>query len=224
MEVKFMRNKFDEQLQLLNNSLIEMGAIVEKAIADATQALVEQDAALARATITFDDEIDEKEKEIESLCLKILLQQQPVARDLRLVSAVLKIITDLERIGDHAADISEITLLLADKQYIKKMEHIPQMATATMKMVTKSIDAFVKKDLALAREVIAYDDTVDNLFDIVKGKLVELIKADTANSDQAIDLIMIAKYLERIGDHATNVAEWIVFSLTGKHKESKIMG
>lgn len=219
-----MRNRFDEQLEQLNNSLIEMGAIVEKAIGDATRALVEQDAALAQEVIAFDDEIDEKENEVESLCLKILLQQQPVARDLRLVSAVLKITTDLERIGDHAADISEITLLLADKPFIKKLEHIPQMAAACMKMVTKSIDAYVKKDMSLAQEVIAYDDTVDNLFNNVKEELVELIKESPANSDQAIDLIMIAKYFERIGDHAVNVAEWIVFSLTGTHKDSKIMG
>jgi len=219
-----MRNKLDEQLQQLDNALIEMGAIVEKAIANATKALVEQDVALAQAIIAYDDETDEKEKEIESLCLRIILQQQPVARDLRLVSAVLKITTDLERIGDHAADISEITLLLAGKQYIKKLEHIPQMAEATMKMVNKSIEAFVKKDLELAKAVIAYDDTVDDLFDIVKNELVELIKENSDNSEQAIDLIMIAKYLERIGDHATNVAEWIVFSLTGMHKESRIMG
>jgi phosphate transport system protein len=219
-----MRNRFDEQLDQLNNSLIEMGAIVEKAIGDATRALVEQDATLAREIIAFDDEIDEKENEVESLCLKILLQQQPVARDLRFVSAVLKITTDLERIGDHAADISELTLLLADKPFIKKLEHIPQMAAATMKMVTKSIDAYVKKDMELAKEVIADDDMVDNLFNSVKIDLVELIKENSDNSDQAIDLIMIAKYFERIGDHAANVAEWIVFSLTGTHKDSKIMG
>jgi len=219
-----LRNRFDEQLEQLNNSLIEMGALVEKAIADAIRALVEQDAALAREIIAMDEEINEKEGEIESLCLKIILQQQPVAGDLRLVSAVLKITTDLERIGDHAADISENILLLADKIYYKKLEHIPQMAAATIKMVTKSIDAFVKKDLDMAKAVIAYDDTVDNLFNIVKGELVELIKADSDNSDQAIDLMMIAKYFEKIGDHAVNVAEWIVFSLTGTHKDNKIMG
>ena len=218
-----MRYRFDEQLQQLNNALIEMGANVEKAIIDATRALVEQDVALAKHTIETDDEIDDKEKEIESFCLKLLLQQQPVARDLRLISSVLKIVTDLERIGDHASDISEITLLLADKQYIKKLEHIPQMAEATTKMVTQSIDAFVKKDEELAKEIISYDDVVDNLFNVVKNELIELIKVNTDNSDQAIDLIMIAKYFERIGDHATNVAEWIVFSLTGTYKDSKII-
>jgi len=218
-----MRSKFDEQLALLNNCLIEMGAIVEQAIMSAIKALVEQDVALAQKVISSDDEIDEKEKEIESLCLKLLLQQQPVARDLRLVSSALKMITDLERIGDHASDISEITLLLAGKPYIRKLEHITQMAEETVKMVNKSIDAYVKKDEALANEVIAYDDVIDNLFDTVKNDLIELIKENADNGDQAIDLIMIAKYFERIGDHATNVAEWVIFSLTGMHKSNQIM-
>jgi len=218
-----MRSKFDEQLSHLNNSLIEMAEIVKKAIENANKALIEQDIELAQKIIASDDDIDNKEKEIESLCLKLLLQQQPVARDLRLVSAVLKIITDLERIGDHATDISEITLLIADKPHIKKLEHIPQMADATMKMVTESIDAFVKKDLELAQQVIDYDDIVDNLFEMVKNDLIVLIKENAENGDQAIDLIMIAKYFERIGDHATNVAEWTMFSLTGTYKDSKIM-
>lgn len=218
-----MRSKFDEQLTQLNDSLVEMGVIVERAIGQTIKALIEQDVVLAQKIINSDDEVDNKEKEIESLCLKIILQQQPVASDLRLITSALKIITDLERIGDHAKDISELTLLLAGRQYVKKLEHIPQMAQATMKMVTDSIEAFVKKDLKLAESVIAYDDIVDELFVMVKSDLIELIKNGTANSDQAIDLIMIAKYFERIGDHATNVAEWIVFSLTGTHKDSKIM-
>ena len=218
-----MRSRFDEQLGHLNASLIEMGALVEKAIADANKALIAQDVELAQIIIDSDDVIDNMEKELERLCLKLLLQQQPVARDLRLVSSVLKIITDLERIGDHASDISEMTLLLANTQYISKMEHIPQMAAATMKMVNESIDAFVKMDLKLARAVIASDDTVDDLFTLVKSDLIELIKQNPANGDQAIDLIIIAKYFERIGDHATNVAEWVVFSLTGTHKDKKIM-
>ncbi|MCL2434185.1 MAG: phosphate signaling complex protein PhoU [Clostridia bacterium] len=218
-----MRIGFDEQLKLLNNSLIEMGGIVEQAIADANHALASQDVELAQKAIDFDDEIDHKEKAIEALCLKIIMQQQPVARDLRLVSSVLKIITDLERIGDHAADISEITIMLAGKPYIKKLEHIPQMAAATMKMVTQSIDAFVRRDLELARKVIADDDIVDNLFTTVRADLVQLIKTSAASSDQVIDLILIAKYFERIGDHAVNVAEWVVFSLTGIHKDTQIM-
>ena len=216
-----MRSKFDEQLAELNNHLIEMGGMVEQSITNAKKALVEQDVILAKEIIASDDQIDNKEKEIEGLCLKLLLQQQPVARDLRLVSSVLKMLTDLERIGDHAADISEITLLLADKQYIKKLEHIPQMAEATMYMVTKSIDAFVRKDIELAKKVIDYDDVVDDLFVAIKDELIELINHNAANGDQAIDLVMIAKYFERIGDHATNVAEWVIFSLTGAHNYSQ---
>jgi len=218
-----MRSKFDEQLTTLYNSLIEMGGFVEQAIADANKALVNQDIALAKKTIAFDDEIDRKEKEIEILCLRLILLQHPVASDLRLVSAGLKIITDLERIGDHASDLSAIAISLAGKPYIKELVHIPQMATATMKMVTESIDAFVKKDLELAGQVIAYDDVVDNLFNEVKNDLIGLIKENSDNGDQAMDLLMVAKYFERIGDHATNVAEWVVFSLTGTHKDSKIM-
>jgi len=213
-----MRSKFDEQLAALNDHLIEMGGMVEQAITNAKKALVEQDIELAQETIAGDDEIDRKEQEVESLCLKLLLQQQPVACDLRLVSSVLKMLTDLERIGDHASDISEITLMLADKQYIKKLEHIPQMAEATMYMVTKSIDAFVKKDIELANKVIAYDDVIDDLFVTVRNELIGLINQNSANGEQAIDLMMIAKYFERIGDHATNVAEWVIFSLTGAHE------
>ena len=218
-----MRIKFDEQLNQLNNSLIEMGAIVETAILKAVKALIEQDIELAQQIIAGDEEVDQKEKEIESLCLKIILQQQPVARDLRLVSAVLKMLTDIERVGDHASDISEITVLLADKQYIKKLEHIPQMAEATIKMLANSIDAFVRKDLELANKVIASDDEVDDLFITVKNDLVKMIQEDANNGDQAIDLIMIAKYFERIGDHAVNIAEWVIFSHTGIHKDSQIM-
>ena len=216
-----MRLKFDEQLAQLNNLLIEMGGMVEKAIADATKALIDQDVVLAKQIIQSDDDIDKMEQEIEDLCLKIILQQQPVARDLRLVSSVHKMITDIERIGDHATDISEITVFLAGAKYAKEVEHIPQMAEATMKMVRKSIDAFVKQDLELAREVIDYDDVVDDLFDVIKREVIELIKKDASSGDQAIDFIMIAKYFERIGDHATNIAEWVVFSLTGKHKDYK---
>lgn len=218
-----MRNKFNEQLSQLHKDIIEMAEIVKKAIEQAEKALIEQDFALAQKIIDSDDEIDNKEKEIESFCLKIILQQQPVAGDLRQITSALKIITDLERIGDHATDISELTLLLADKVYIKKLEHIPLMAEAAMKMLTESIDAFVNNDLGLAGEVIEYDDVVDNLFETVKKDLIELINKDAGNGDQAFDLIMVAKYFERIADHATNVAEWVVFSLTGIYKDSKIM-
>jgi len=218
-----MRSRFEELLRQLDIELIKMGGLVEMAITKANTALTEQDVDLAHEIISSDDEIDNQEKEIEGLCLKLILRQQPVAQDLRAVSSILKIVTDLERIGDHASDISEITLDLAGKQYIKKLEHISQMASATMKMVTESIDAFVKKDLALARKVIAEDDNVDNLFNAVKEELIDLIKDNSENGDQAIDLIIVAKYFERIGDHAVNVAEWVIFSLTGKHKDNRII-
>ena len=212
-----MRVKFDEQMSLLNNMLIEMGAMIETAIAMAIEALLKQDAKLAQKAVLYDMDIDQMEKDIEALCLKLLLQQQPVARDLRLISAALKMITDMERIGDQAADISEITMILADAPYIKKLEHIPQMAKATVKMVTDSIDAFVKKDLTLAKAVMDYDDIVDELFSTVRFELLKLIYENSANGEQAFDLLMIAKYFERIGDHAENIAEWVEFSIVGRH-------
>jgi len=218
-----MRSRFDEQLTGLNNSLIEMGALVERAIARATKALISQDADTARGIIDGDTNIDEKEKEIESLCLKLILNQQPVARDLRQISTALKMITDMERIGDQAADISELCIFLAAQEYIKKLDHIPQMAAATIKMVTDSIDAFVKKDLELAQAVIDYDDVVDDLYVAVKKDLIELVHADVKNGEQAFDLLQIAKYYERIGDHAVNIAEWVIFSITGKRKDKQVL-
>ena len=212
-----MRTKFEEQLAMLNNMLIEMGAMIETAIAMATEALLKQDTELAQKAIQYDLDIDQMEKDIEALCLKLLMQQQPVARDLRLISAALKMITDMERIGDHAADISEITMILANAPYIKKLEHIPQMAKATVKMLTDSIDAFVKKDLKLAKAVMEYDDVVDGLFTTVRQELLNLIDDNSSNGEQAFDLLMIAKYFERIGDHAENIAEWVEFSIVGRH-------
>ena len=214
-----MRNRFDSQLENLNNSLIEMGGLVEQAIGNAYSALIEQNAEQAEKNIKFDAVINEKEREIEGLCMKLLLQQQPVARDLRLISAVLKMITDLERIGDHAQDISEIVLFLSSEKYIKKLEHISKMAQITSKMVTDSIDAFVKRDIILAQRVCDTDDSVDELFVTVKNELISLINENVKNGEQAMDFLMIAKYFERIGDHAVNVAEWVIFSITGQHKE-----
>ena len=211
-----MRNKFDEQLELLKKQMIQMGALCEGAIANATKALIDGDIELAEKAIAADGNIDQKEKEIESLCLKLLLQQQPVARDLRQISSALKMITDMERIGDQAADISEITML-ANIKAADNTNHILDMAKATIKMVTDSIDAYVRQDLGLAKAVIDYDDVVDNLFNDVKADMIRLINEDTNNGEFAIDLMMIAKYFERIGDHATNIAEWVVFSITGKH-------
>ena len=218
-----MRSKLDEQLNELNDALIRMGEMVEKAIALAVQALVEQDSELAEQVIAADDEIDNIEKEIESLSLKIMLQQHPVAGDLRYVSSVLKIVTDLERIGDHAQDISEISLLLAGQPYIKKLEYIPRMAEATMDMIRGCIEAFIQRDLEMAYAVIGGDDVVDDLFVQAKDILIGMIHENPENGTQAIDLIIIAKYFERIGDHAANVAEWVIFSLTGLHKRRRIL-
>ena len=215
-----MRNKFDEQLDLLKTQMIQMGALCEEAIASATKALINGDIELAKKVITTDEDIDHKEKEIESICLKLLLQYQPVARDLRQISSALKMITDMERIGDQAADISEI-IMLANIKAANNTSHIADMAKATIKMVTDSIDAYVQQNLKLAKAVIDYDDVVDNLFNDVKADMIRLINEDTENGEFAIDLIMISKYFERIGDHATNIAEWVIFSITGKHVEEE---
>ena len=214
-----MRNSFDMQLRKLNNELIEMGSLIETAIARAYKGLINQNIEIAKENVEFDREIDQKEKEVENICLKLLLQQQPVASDLRLISSAIKMITDMERIGDQAADISELTILMSKTQYIKRLDHIEQMAKATIEMVTTSVDAFVKRDLELARSVFARDDIVDNLLVTIKNDLIELIREDVNNGEQAIDLIMVAKYFERIGDHAVNLADWVIFSIVGHHEE-----
>lgn len=214
-----MRNRFDRQLEQLNNELINMGSLIEEAIEMAITALIKQDVKKARDVVEFDEEIDEKEREIESLCLKLLLQQQPVARDLRQISAALKMITDMERIGDHAADISEMTILMADKPYIRNIDHLQTMAKETMVMLVKSIEAYVEKNQEKAEKVIANDDVIDDLYDEIKMELIEAIQKDANNGEQATDLLMVAKYLERIGDHATNIVEWVIFSITGKHED-----
>lgn len=213
-----MRNQFDEQLDLLNKELLEMGALIEHAIESASQALIDQDIVAANKAIAFDKQVDQKERDIEALCLRLLLQQQPVARDLRQISAVLKMITDMERIGDQAADISGIVIYLAGTPYIKKLEHLPQMAEAAIRMVTGSIDAYIKKDLNLVKQIIKMDDIIDDLFIVVKNELIERIHQNADNGEQAIDLLMVAKYFERIGDHAENIAEWVEYSITGVHK------
>jgi phosphate transport system protein len=217
-----MRNNFDEQLDKLNNLLIEMGGYIETAINMAMSAMENQNVEEARKAIEFDNDIDAMEKDIEQLCLRLLLQQQPVASDLRLISSALKMITDMERIGDHAEDISEMTILLSKKPYIRKLELLPQMAQAAVKMVTDAIDAFIWRDLEKAAAVKRADDIVDRLFDMVKFDLIDMIRMDGDNGEQAIDLIMIAKYLERIGDHAVNIAEWVAFSITGNHELENI--
>ena len=215
-----MRSRFDEQLALLNKELIEMGALCEEVIALAAQSLAEGSAALARRVAPLDAEIDRKEREIESLCLKLLLQQQPVACDLRQISAALKMITDMERIGDQAEDIAEIVVFL-DGRGAESSELLRAMARSAIKMVTESVDAYVGRDVALAGQVIREDDVVDDYFARVKSALIERIAHDPSDGELALDLLMIAKYFERIGDHATNIAEWVIFSVTGEHKNEE---
>ena len=208
-----MRNKFDMQLDKMNRMLVEMGGLCEKAIANATKAVADGNLEMAKVVIGEDEDI-------ERLCLKLLLQQQPVARDLRQISAALKMITDMERIGDQASDIAEI-LISAHASQSSPIPYLTDMAAATSKMVTKSVQAFVEKDLELTRKVILADDKVDELFDKVKEKLVSYLAKNDNSGERAIDMLMIAKYLERIGDHATNIAEWVEFSITGVHREQK---
>ena len=213
-----MRSRFDEQLAILNRELIDMGALCEEAIALAAKALTDKDKTMAAKVAAMDAEIDQKERNIESMCLKLLLQQQPVARDLRQISAALKMITDMERIGDQAEDISEIVITL-DGRYAENSALLKVMAESTIQMVTESVDAYVKRDTALAQQVIKMDDIVDDYFDQVKAELISKIAGEPADGEYALDLLMIAKYLERIGDHAVNIAEWVIFSVTGKHGE-----
>ena len=208
-----MRSRFDEQLALLNKEMIEMGALCEEVIALASKALTEADPELAKKVAPLDAEIDQKERNIESLCLKLLLQQQPVARDLRQISAAL-----MERIGDQAEDIAEIVQYLAGRS-AENDDLLREMARSTIHMVTESVDAYVQRDTMLAETVIAEDDVVDNAFDEVKRRLIDKIAAHPEDGAYALDLLMIAKYFERIGDHATNIAEWVIFSVTGVHKE-----
>lgn len=212
-----MRSRFDEQLKTLNKKMIEMGAECESIIAVSAKALLEGNADDARKAKNQGHIIDEMEREIESICLKLLLQQQPVAKDLRVISAALKMITDMERIGDQAEDIAEIIIFLGGRTG-EECHDIRLMAETTIKMVTESIDAYVNKDLQLAKQVIKHDDIVDSAFARVKQTLVKMVTENTADGEYAVDLLMIAKYFERIGDHAVNIAEWVEFSVTGVHK------
>lgn len=212
-----MRNRFDEQLMLLNKKMIEMGAQCEELIALVAKALLSGDTKGVNEAKLKGHEIDEMEREIESICLKLLLQQQPVASDLRQISAALKMITDMERIGDQAEDIAEIIPFLDGRTGAELADFKP-MAEATCKMVTDSIDAYVKRDLLLAKAVADHDDIVDDAFVRVKDTLIRMISENNADGEYAIDLLMIAKYFERIGDHAVNIAEWVEFSVTGVHK------
>ena len=210
-----MRTKFDEQLEKLNVALITTGALCEDAISTAAKALLENDMDLAAQVKPIELEIDQKEREIETLCMRLLLQQQPVAGDLRQISSALKMITDLERIGDQTSDIAELVPYLQKGDLSFSKVHIKEMAEATIKMVTDAIDSFVRQDLALARGVMEYDKVVDGLFNKVKAELIQLISENRESGEFCIDLLMVAKYFERIGDHAVNVAEWVQYSLTG---------
>ena len=216
-----MRNKFDEQLSILNNELIIMGTLCEDAISSVTKLLIDNDIKMKEFVIETDKEMDRKEKDIESLCMRLLLHQQPVASDFRTVSSALKMISDMERIGDQASDIAEMAEYV-NCSGLKSEIHIADMARATIQMVTDSIASFVKKDVDMAKSVIQHDDIVDDLFDKIKGELISAIEQGSANAEELCDLLMIAKYFERIGDHAENIAEWVIYSITGKHVDSTI--
>ena len=214
--VEKMRSKFDEQLNSLNNELIKMGALCEEAISGVIKLLIDNDTKMKDSVLEADKEIDRKERDIETLCMRLLLHQQPIASDLRLVSSALKMISDMERIGDQASDIAE----MADYVNCSGLQseiHIADMARATIKMVTDSIDSFVKKDVDMAHSVIKHDQIVDDLFDKIKGELIRAIEQKSANAEELCDLLMIAKYFERIGDHAENIAECVIYSITGRH-------
>lgn len=213
-----MREYYDEQLTKLHTQMMAMGGMCEKAISEATRALAEGNTEMAREVMEGDTRINQQEREIESMCMKLLLHQQPVAGDLRRVSAALKMVTDMERIGDQAADIAENVLQMNEK-LPEKFLHICKMAAAAMKMVTDSVNAYVDRDLDLARKVIRSDDVVDSLFLKVRGEILDAIREDKNSGEEILDLFMIIKYYERIGDHATNIAEWVEYSITGVRSE-----
>ncbi|MDD3745176.1 MAG: phosphate signaling complex protein PhoU [Anaerostipes sp.] len=212
-----MRNRFDRQLDRLNVEMIGLGALCEEMITDAGKVVSTKDKETIESMIAIEEEINQKEREIESLCMKLLLQQQPVARDLRLISAALKMVSDMERIGDQGGDIAGI---VQQRSVVKVIAdtHIANMARATIKMVTKSVDSFVKKDLEAARKVLDMDDEVDDLFEKVKKEVIQLIHEDPKKGEECVAIVMIAKYFERIGDHANNIAEWVEYSITGEYK------
>lgn len=213
-----MRNRFDEQLIHLNNELIIMGTLCEEAISGCVKYLIDDDLAMRDSVLEADKQIDQKERDIERLCMKLLMLQQPVATDLRVISSALKMISDMERIGDQASDITEIVKHIQGNE-LESKTHIADMARATIKMVTDSVESFVKKDISLAEAVIRQDDEVDALFDKVKDELIQEVRRTEDNAEALIDLLMIAKYFERIGDHAENIAEWVIYSITGHHAD-----
>ena len=219
-----MRYRYDMQLHTLDTQLTNMGELCEAAITKVTQALKDGNTEQAQVVIKEDEEIDQIEKDIERLCLKLLLQQQPVARDLRRISAALKMITDMERIGDQTSDIAEIIISSKWEKMEENLDKLTAMATGVSKMVRNSVTAYVEKDLELARTVMKDDDEIDDYFDEIRDQMIQLIReADSRDGRKIFDLIMVTKYLERIGDHTTNIAEWVEFSITGVHKDSSVM-
>ena len=212
-----MRSRYDEELKNLHGALIDMGAMIESAISGAITALENRDIQKAKEIIAYDEEIDAQERLIEEMCMKLLLRQQPVARDLRKISTALKLITDMERIGDHAADISELAIMLRDLPQMNS-NSLREMAVQTSSMLISSVEAYVEQDEEKARAVIRQDDVVDDLFVTVKGEMIEAIRQDSDFSEAAADLLMAAKYFERIGDHATNIAEWTIYAIHGSHE------
>ena len=215
-----MRTRFDEQLRQLNVELIRMGSLCEEAISIAAKFLEGDKKAPVDKVFALEHEMDQLVHDIETRCRRMLLQQQPVARDLRIISAALKMISDMERIGDQAADVAELTRYVEDTVAQGRL-HITKMAKAAVMMVSESVEAFVQGDLDLAHKVVAEDDTVDNLFIQVRGELLQKLKEETGDPEAILDLMMIAKYFERIGDHAVNLAEWVEYSITGQHKSDE---
>lgn len=211
------RVEFQRELDMLHRDLTRMGAIIEKSMEDMIEALITHDPVLAREIIDRDDEINEMELKIEKQCILLIARQQPIASDLRDITGVLKIITDLERIGDHCADISEYTIQLANESYVRDLFRIPEMVDKVKRMVQDAIQSSVKKDIALARDVCKRDDEVDQYFYLIIDELVETMKEKPDKIKQCKDFIFIVKYLERMGDHATNIAEWVIYAVTGKH-------
>ncbi len=216
-----MRTRFDEQLKQLNNEMIQMGSLIENAIQNAVRAFFDKDTELAKKIMDNDEVVDQEQKKIENICFQLLIQRQPVARDLRTITAALKMVTDMERIGDHAADISELTVVMADHTEIMNRDDIKKMSGESVMMLLHAIEAYVERDMDKAKEVIAHDDVVDNLFIKVKSELIEAISRNPDCGEYAADLLMINKYLERIGDHATNIAEWVIFSLNTVDPDAK---
>ena len=217
------RSEFDHELENLHLDLIRLGGLIEEAIDHAITALEKRDHALAQTVIQNDRQIDDLDRAIEARCLSLLLRQQPVASDLRAISTALKMVTDMERIGDQAADIADISLRFGDAPFIKTLEHIPLMARIASSMVKESIDAFVKSDVKASHAIIQRDDEVDSLFETVKQELIGVLTRAPDSADQAVDFLMITKYLERIGDHAVNICGWVIFFVTGERKDTKIL-